>query len=227
VLLKMLAFVSQMIHVRFPHLRLIENSLVLLHGMSIKQRGNCSVRVFQSLLDQLKAVFHDDVPNELQLREAAKQLCLPVHDNPGRDANGTNGYKLTSLAVWRLAKDANQVEASTPNQLVTRDQYAVEEITHSHFHHFINNGVDCSDLFMDPRAPRRDKKVVVDSSSVFPRFHGGGFQPGHRTTASLQRADADLLSEDRLLQENQKPRHNVRTQVRRLGRRLSQAFSFK
>jgi hypothetical protein len=150
VLLKMLAFVTQMIHVRFPHLRLIKNSLVLLHGMSIKQRGNCSVRVFQSLLDQLKAVFHDDVPNELQLREAAKQLCLPVHDNPGRDANGSDGYKLTSLAVWKLAKDANLVEASTPNQLVTRDQYAVEEITYSHFrnngfhHHFISNGEDCS-----------------------------------------------------------------------------------
>jgi hypothetical protein len=80
---------------------------------------------------------------------------------------------------------------------------------------------------MSIRAPRRDKIVVVDSSSVFPPFHGGGFLPGNRTTASLQRADADLLSEDRLLQENQKPLHNVRTQVRRLGRRLSQAFSFK
>jgi hypothetical protein len=154
------------------------------------------------------------------------------------NANGSDGYKLTSLAVWKLAKDANLVEASTPNQPVLRDQYAVEEIAYySHFGsnssplHFISNSprppshftsnryhshyFSNNDLYMEPRAPRRDKKVVVDSNSVFPPFHGGGFLPENLTTASLQRADAELSSEDRLLQKNQKPRHNItfRTQV--------------
>jgi hypothetical protein len=62
VLLKMLEFISQMIRTRFPHLRPVQESLTLLHGMSVDQRCNCSVRVFQSLLNRLHSLL-DDAPD--------------------------------------------------------------------------------------------------------------------------------------------------------------------
>jgi hypothetical protein len=56
VLLKMFEFISQMIRTRFPHLRPVQKSLTLLHGMSVDQRYNCSVRVCQSLLNRLHSL---------------------------------------------------------------------------------------------------------------------------------------------------------------------------
>jgi len=96
VLLKMLEFISQMIRTRFPHLRPVQKSMTLLHGMSVEQRYNCSTRVFQSLLNRLQSVFLGDVPDESQFREASKVLCpfgplnsclkLPSPDNDRKAA---------------------------------------------------------------------------------------------------------------------------------------------
>ena len=116
VLLNLLQFISQMIHTRFPHLRPIENSLVLLWGMPVEQRSNCSARVFQSLLDQLKGEFHDDVPDELQLREATKVLCYATQKPLGQEAQSYDSYKMTSLAVWKLARDAELLHTPITSQ---------------------------------------------------------------------------------------------------------------
>jgi hypothetical protein len=74
VLLKMLEFISQMIRTRFPHLRPVQQSLTLLHGMSVEQRYNCSTRVYQSLLSRSLGAFLDNVPIESQLHEAPTML---------------------------------------------------------------------------------------------------------------------------------------------------------
>ncbi|KAH8598538.1 hypothetical protein B0O99DRAFT_591798 [Bisporella sp. PMI_857] len=106
VLLKMLEFVSQMIGTRFPHLRPVQQSLTLLHGMSVEQRSNCSNQMFQCLLNRLQAVFLDDVPNESQLREATKVLCPSGPLNSFLKPRDSDDYKKTSLAVWLLYRDS-------------------------------------------------------------------------------------------------------------------------
>ncbi|KAE9381185.1 hypothetical protein N431DRAFT_457795 [Stipitochalara longipes BDJ] len=228
VLLKMLAFISQMIHLRFPHLRLIKKSLVLLHGMDNEQRDNCSVRVFQSLSDQLIAVFHDDIPSEYQLREAAKQLCLPVKGFSGQDKNESDGYKLTTLAVWKLAKDAELLETSTANEPVSRDQYATDEIyyysgfeSHRDVPHFLCNGSHLT-------RPRYNSHWRSNAKDLYSHFYSGGSQLESFSAAPWS-VDMGSFSEGSLLRENQKPRRHVafRTKVRRLGGRLSQVFGFK
>jgi hypothetical protein len=101
VLLKVLEFISEMIHTRFPHLRPVQESLALLCRISCKQRRHYSIRIFQSILDQLRSVFRDDAPSELQLQQATELLCTPTH---------TDNFNMTSRAIWKLSKDAELLE---------------------------------------------------------------------------------------------------------------------
>lgn len=116
VLLKLLEFISLMIGDRFSNLRPVQNSLVILWGMPAEIRGQCSTRVFQCLLEQLKGVFHNNVPDEHQLRDASKVLCTPAQLDPCQESQYLNGYQQTSLAVWKLAKDAELIEESNTSQ---------------------------------------------------------------------------------------------------------------
>jgi hypothetical protein len=109
VLLKMLEYISQMIRTRFPHLRPVQQSLALLHGMAVEQRYNCSTRVFQSLLNRLQGVFLDDVPDESQLREASKVLCPSGPQNACLHLSAPDHYRKTVLAVWQLYGDAEKL----------------------------------------------------------------------------------------------------------------------
>jgi hypothetical protein len=113
VLLRMLEFISQMIRTRFPHLRPVQQSLTLLHGMSVEQRYNCSTRMFQSLLNGLQGVFLDDVPDESQLREAAKVLCPCGPLNSCLKPPSPDNYRKTALAVWQLYRDAEKLYSRT------------------------------------------------------------------------------------------------------------------
>jgi hypothetical protein len=113
VLLKALEFISQMIHTRFPHLRPVESSLALLWKMSAEDRGQYSIRVLQFLLDRLKGVFNDQ-PDKSQLWEAAKVLCSSAQLNPCEEPTGSNDYAKTSLAVWKLSRDAELSQSYTP-----------------------------------------------------------------------------------------------------------------
>ncbi|PMD39616.1 hypothetical protein L207DRAFT_583479 [Hyaloscypha variabilis F] len=114
VLLRLLDFISRLIQERFPHLRPIQDCLILLQAMPTEQRENCSIRVFKSLLDQLKSVFKDDVPDKPLLRGATAMLCAPTHRALHQLVGGTgscDNYKLASLAVWKLSRDAELLQS--------------------------------------------------------------------------------------------------------------------
>jgi hypothetical protein len=124
VLLKMLEFTSQMIRTRFPHLRPVQQSLTLLHGMAVEQRYNCSTRVFQSLLNRLQGVFLDDVPDESQLREASKVLCPSGPLNFCQGPPSPDNYRSMALAVWQLYRDVERPPYSRTHYLGTRGIWA-------------------------------------------------------------------------------------------------------
>jgi hypothetical protein len=120
ILLKLLDFVPQLIRTRFPHLRPVQDSLVFLRKMSPEQRGHCSSRAFWNILEQLKLRFQDCIPDQERLQRASEVLCLPswipswelvpswylVKSNLDEGAKGLTNYELTSLAIWRLARNA-------------------------------------------------------------------------------------------------------------------------
>jgi hypothetical protein len=146
VLLKALEFISQMIHTRFPHLRPVESSLALLWKMSAEDRGQYSIRVFQFLLDRLKGVFYNDQPDESQLREAAKVLCSSAQLNPCEEPTGSNDYAKTSLAVWKLSRDAELSQSYTPfhrqpleGSFVLHASHFALDSYQTPFHHFYCN----------------------------------------------------------------------------------------
>jgi hypothetical protein len=124
VLLNMLEFISQMIRTRFPHLRPVQQSLALLHGMSVEQRYNCSTRVFQSLLNRLQGVFLDDVPDESQLGEASKVLCPSGPLNSCLGPPSPDNYRKMALAVWQLYRDAERPPYRRTHSCGTRGIWA-------------------------------------------------------------------------------------------------------
>jgi len=137
VLLRLLDFISRLIQERFPYLRPIQNSLILLQAMPTQQRENCSIRVFKSLLDQLKSVFKDDVPDEPLRRGATVMLCAPTHRALHQLVRGTGScenYKLTSLAVWKLSRDAELLQSHCSYPCVL----PWDELS-DHFGHFNKN----------------------------------------------------------------------------------------
>jgi len=126
----MLEFISQMIRTRFLHLRPVESSLALLWKMSAEDRGQYAIRVFQFLLDRLRGIFYSDQPDELQLREAAKVLCPSSQLNPCEGPTGSNDYEKTSLAVWKLSRDAELSQRYTPFHRQLREGSSVLHASH-------------------------------------------------------------------------------------------------
>jgi hypothetical protein len=123
----MLELISQMIRTRYSHLFPVQSSLVLLRGMTAEPQSNSSCRVFQ-------VTFNDDVLDEQQVRGAARFLCLPAYKDPRNEAEDYNGYKLTSLAVWKLSEDAECIEAHCAEQSVFSGEKAQEARLYcSHF----------------------------------------------------------------------------------------------
>lgn len=100
-LLKVLEFISEMIRTRFPHLRPVQESLALLCRISCEQRRHYSIRLFQSVLDQLRSIFRNEALNEMQLQQAANVLYTPSH---------TDNLNMTYRAIWKLSKDVELVE---------------------------------------------------------------------------------------------------------------------
>jgi hypothetical protein len=152
VLLKALEFISQMIHTRFPHLRPVESSLALLWKMSAEDRGQYSIRVLQFLLDRLKGVFNNQ-PDESQLREAAKVLCPSAQLNPCEEPTGSNDYAKTSLAVWKLSRDAELSQSHTPFHRQPLEGSPVLPASHlaldfyqTRCYHFLGNANEWTDI---------------------------------------------------------------------------------
>lgn len=105
----LLGFVSQMGQ-SFPKLGPIQDSLALLRHMSVKDRTDSSKRVFRSILDHLRVEFEDDAPDELEL--SLSDICsqtratLPIEQR-------LDNYKQTTIAIWKLAKDAEVLSGPT------------------------------------------------------------------------------------------------------------------
>jgi hypothetical protein len=123
VFLKMLHFTSQMIRTIFPHLRPVQDSLVLLYGMSPEQRGYCCSRAFESVLDQLKDAFYNRQPDEGQLQRAATVLCSWVPRGLDYGTQDVESSQPTSAAVWRLGKKGDMfVDPTTDRIAVQREE---------------------------------------------------------------------------------------------------------
>jgi hypothetical protein len=103
---QLLDFVSQLARKCYPQLNLIPQSLMLLHPMSFEDRGESSKRVFQSILDRLRVKFESDIPDDFELLSDA--ICQTRANVAIEQSLGN--YKLTSIAVWKLAKDADLLE---------------------------------------------------------------------------------------------------------------------
>jgi hypothetical protein len=106
VLSELLRFVSQMARTRNSQLAPIQHSVEILQKMSINDRDQTSQRVFRSLLDYIR------IPFELESTEMLKwqvDLCSLARQNTDLEQNLDN-YKLISIAVLRLADDADLLE---------------------------------------------------------------------------------------------------------------------
>ena len=165
VLLKMLEFISQMIRTRFPHLRPVQQSLTLLHGMAVEQRYNCSARMFQSLLNRLQGVFLDEVPDESQLREASKVLCpsgpLKISLNPP----SPDHYRKMAHAVWQSYRGAEKLYSRTHSR-VTREiwpPWVAQEVTNVRISSRSSGNLDIVKLIFgrDSTIPSRSRKSGV------------------------------------------------------------------
>jgi hypothetical protein len=225
VLLKMLDFISEMIRMRFPDLRPVQDSLVLLHGMSPEQRRNCTSRSFQSILSQLKDAFQDCIPDEVQLHRAAEVLCTePSCDRLLRDDDqGTRdveGYQLTSLAVWRLARDADLLEFAIDQPAGSREE---DELPY-HFNN-VKIGRQRRIARILVEYARTEKEALHYGRLAEPELHfafyGTRFRDETLTIAFLQRLDAELQQETRISNKSPPPRQHVafRPGNRRLGKR--------
>jgi len=152
VLRKLLDFISEMIQTRFPHLRPVSDSLVILNKMSVKERGNCSVRVLHSLLDRLATALDDDLPRELRSElEPVPRGCWrlrksrfhPSHSSyPPIDSFPPAGdleFRRTTFAVWILSREAeligknnghdHSIDHSEDNQLPPKyDEWEIESV---------------------------------------------------------------------------------------------------
>jgi hypothetical protein len=103
---QLLDFVSQLARKCYPQLNPIPQSLMLLHHMSFKDRGESSKRLFQSILDRLRVKFEGDIPDDFEL---LSDVICQTRANVAIEQSFGN-YKLTSIAVWKLAKDADLLE---------------------------------------------------------------------------------------------------------------------
>lgn len=103
---QLLDFVSQLALKYYPQLNPIPQSLMLLHHMSFKDRGESSKRVFQSILDRLRVKFEGDIPDDFEL---LSDVICQTRANVAIEQS-LNNYKLTSIAVRKLAKDADLLE---------------------------------------------------------------------------------------------------------------------
>ena len=109
---QLLDFIPQMAEKCCPQLNPIQRSLTLLRHMSVEDRGESSKRVFQSILNRLRVGFEADIPDEFQLLSSVicqERANLTLERNLG-------SYKLTSVVVWELAKDAELLEYTPSEQ---------------------------------------------------------------------------------------------------------------
>jgi hypothetical protein len=106
VISQLLHFIVEMIAIRYPQLHPIGQSLSLLGGMPLEHRGESTKRVYQCVLDRLKIQFEFDLPDVFEVDP--NMLCSRARANLETDHNVDN-YKLTSIAVWGLARDAEDV----------------------------------------------------------------------------------------------------------------------
>jgi hypothetical protein len=79
-------------------------------------------------------VFQRDIPDELDLPGAAEMLCIPVRIHPGQETHRLNDYQITSLAVWKLAKEAELFEKQIHESMSAR-----QTLTPARHYHFYDN----------------------------------------------------------------------------------------
>jgi hypothetical protein len=101
----LLSFTSQMASICSPQLHPIRQSLTLLGRMLPEDRGESSRLLFQNVLDRVEIEF-DDIPEPLEMD--LNLLCsrLWTASPAGQDVDN---YKLTSIAVRSLARDADKL----------------------------------------------------------------------------------------------------------------------
>jgi hypothetical protein len=103
---RLLIFVSELAQQCYSQYNPISSSLNLLHQMSFEDRGESAKLVFQSILDHLRVEFERDIPQESELRS---NIVCQSRANSTIEQNLGN-YKMTSIAVWKLAEDADMIE---------------------------------------------------------------------------------------------------------------------
>jgi len=103
---RLLIFVSELAQQCNHQCNPISSSLTLLLQMSLEDRGESAKRVFRSILDHLRVEFERDIPQESELRS---NMVCQSRANSTIEQNLGN-YKMTSIAVWKLAKDADILE---------------------------------------------------------------------------------------------------------------------
>jgi hypothetical protein len=106
VISQLLDFIARMPTMCYPQLRPVQQSLWLLSRISVEDRGETSYRAFQSVLDRLRIQFECDL---IDISETDPNiLCFRVRSDFAGDQNVDN-YKLTSMAVRGLARDADEL----------------------------------------------------------------------------------------------------------------------
>lgn len=73
VFIQLLAFIQRMAKMSFPQSKPIQQSLAILLALTVEERGQCCIRVFQSLIEDLQFQFKDSIPDQLELYSTS--LC--------------------------------------------------------------------------------------------------------------------------------------------------------
>ncbi|KAF2177097.1 hypothetical protein K469DRAFT_721042 [Zopfia rhizophila CBS 207.26] len=110
----LLGFLYQMGQACFPQQHPIQQSITVLHHMSIQDRATSSGRSLQSIVDRLRVEFETDIPDEFELGSDAicalrRQLHTESPIQPVQDA-----YKLTSIAVWKFVNEVGILKLISP-----------------------------------------------------------------------------------------------------------------
>jgi hypothetical protein len=88
---------------------------MLFYNMSFEDRRESLKRVFQSILDRLRVKFEGDIPDDFEL---LSDVICQTRKNVAIEQSLGN-YKLTSIAVWKLAKDADLLEQLSEHDHIT------------------------------------------------------------------------------------------------------------
>jgi hypothetical protein len=122
---RLLDFTSRMAQTGYLQLNPIQRSLTLLSHTSVEDRSEVSERVFQGIPNRLRVEFQADIPDEFELLST-----IVCQERANSDLERSLGhYKLTSVAVSKLVKDAEVLGRISRQEQMFR---APHSIPHPH-----------------------------------------------------------------------------------------------